>query len=156
MNFNLTLIGQSFAFLLFVAFCMRYVWPPLTAALRERQRAIEEGLAAAERNQRQLQETEEASERALSEAREEAAQLVAQANRRAKQIVDEAKAKGQAEAERQKKLAQTEIDAERERMREELRLKVGDLVVQGASRVLQRGVDADAHRDVIDQLAKEL
>ena len=47
MNFNATLIGQMIAFAIFVWFCMKYVWPPIMAALEDRQKQIADGLAAA-------------------------------------------------------------------------------------------------------------
>ena len=39
MNINLTLIGQMLAFVAFVVFCMKYVWPPILAAMHERERS---------------------------------------------------------------------------------------------------------------------
>ena len=57
MNINLTLIGQSIAFIFFAVFCMKYVWPPITGALAERKKKIAEGLEAAERG---LQSQEQA------------------------------------------------------------------------------------------------
>ena len=51
MNINLTLIGQSITFAVFVWFCYAYVWPPLVNALTERKKKIADGLAAAERGQ---------------------------------------------------------------------------------------------------------
>ena len=52
MNINLTLFGQTFAFAIFVWFCMKFVWPPLTQAMQERQKKIAEGLDAAGRAER--------------------------------------------------------------------------------------------------------
>ena len=49
MNINLTLIGQMIAFVCFVWFCMKYVWPPILAAMQEREQKIADGLAAADR-----------------------------------------------------------------------------------------------------------
>jgi len=46
-DINMTLIGQSIAMIVFVWFCMKFIWPPILAALEERQKQIEEGLAAA-------------------------------------------------------------------------------------------------------------
>ena len=48
MNIDVTLIGQIIIFLVFVAFTMKYVWPPIQNALAERQKNIADGLAAAE------------------------------------------------------------------------------------------------------------
>ncbi len=33
MNMNATILGRAIAFILFVWFCMKYVWPPLMAAI---------------------------------------------------------------------------------------------------------------------------
>ena len=54
MNITLTLFGQTIAFAIFVWFCMKFVWPPITAAMAERQKKIAEGLDAAGRAQRDL------------------------------------------------------------------------------------------------------
>ena len=53
MNINLTLIGQTIAFAVFVWFCMRFVWPPVITALNERKTRIADGLAAADEGQRE-------------------------------------------------------------------------------------------------------
>ncbi|WP_063412651.1 F0F1 ATP synthase subunit B, partial [Enterobacter cloacae] len=36
------------------AFCMKYVWPPLMAAIEKRQKEIADGLASAERAKKDL------------------------------------------------------------------------------------------------------
>ena len=55
MNINLTLIGQAISFAIFVWFCMKYVWPPITSALEKRKKTIADGLAAAEKGQQSLE-----------------------------------------------------------------------------------------------------
>ena len=55
MNFNATFIGQLIAFAVFVVFCMKYVWPPLMAAIEERQKKIADGLEASERAEKDLE-----------------------------------------------------------------------------------------------------
>lgn len=54
MNMNATILGQAIAFILFVWFCMKYVWPPLMAAIEKRQKEIADGLASAERAKKDL------------------------------------------------------------------------------------------------------
>jgi F-type H+-transporting ATPase subunit b len=49
MNINLTMIGQLMMFAMFTWFCMKFVWPPIVAAMEERKKRIESGLIAAER-----------------------------------------------------------------------------------------------------------
>ena len=58
MDINLTLIGQTIAMIVFVWFCMKFIWPPILNALEERQQQIEEGLAAADKSQEKLVEAQ--------------------------------------------------------------------------------------------------
>ena len=76
MNINLTIIGQILAFIAFVAFCMRYVWPPILAAMEERQQKIADGLAAADRASHDLELAQKEAVDRLSEAKKEAASIV--------------------------------------------------------------------------------
>ena len=69
MNINLTLIGQLIAFVAFVAFCMRYVWPPIAGAMAERQNRIADGLAAADRAGHDLEVAKQQADEQLADAK---------------------------------------------------------------------------------------
>ncbi|MBK5929868.1 F0F1 ATP synthase subunit B [Halochromatium salexigens] len=156
MNINLTLISQMIAFAVFVAFCMKYVWPPIMKALDERATKIAEGLAAAERGQ---QEQEIGRQKALEEmkaAKTKAADIVAQAQKRYNEVMDEAKRDAQGEAERIRTAAHAEIEQETNRAREELRERMATLAVAAAEKVLEKEVDASAHKALLDSFAKQL
>lgn len=156
MNINLTLIGQTIGFALFVWFCMKFVWPPLTQALHERQKKIADGLAAAERGEHEEELAQQRATEKLREAKEQASEIVDQANKRASEIVEEAKESARTEGERIKSQAQAEIDQEVTRAREQLRGQVTAIAISGAERVLRSEVDADAHAKVLDDLVAEL
>ena len=156
MNINATLIGQAISFAIFVWFCMKFVWPPVTAALAERQKKIAEGLNAADKAQRELQVAQGQVADELKLAKQQAAELIEQANKRAGQMVEEAKAIAQAEGDRLKAQAQSEIEQEAARARDALRAQVAALAVAGAEKILQTSVDANAHAAMLDKLAAEL
>lgn len=156
MNINATLIGQSIAFALFVWFCMKFVWPPLLAAIEERQKKIADGLADAEKAGKRLELAEVKAKDQIKVAKAEAGEIIDQANKRKNQIIDEAKAEAQAEREKILAQAQAEIESERNRAREELRTQVSTLAVVGAEKILERSIDAAAHSDILDKLASEL
>lgn len=156
MNINLTLFGQMVAFTLFVLFCMKYVWPPILAAMQERAEKIAEGLAAADRASQDLELAKEAAVERLKEAKTEAAGIVDAANKRAAQIIDEAKDQARVEGERLKEAAQAEIDQEVNRAREHLRGQVASLALAGAEKVLGAEIDKQRHADLVDKLAAEL
>ncbi len=156
MNINLTLFGQMIAFVAFVWFCMKFVWPPILAAMAEREQKIADGLAAADRASHDLELAKEKAVERLKEAKEEAAGIVDSANKRANQIVEEAKDAAVVEADRVKASAQAEIEQETNRAREQLRGQVAALSLAGAEKVLGAAIDKDAHNDLVDKLADEL
>ncbi|NND66477.1 MAG: F0F1 ATP synthase subunit B [Halioglobus sp.] len=156
MNLNLTLVGQMVAFVCFVLFCMKYVWPPILAAMAEREAKIADGLAAADRASHDLELAKHEAVERLKEAKEEAAGIVESANKRASQIVEEAKDAAVVEAERVKAAAQAEIEQEANRAREQLRGQVAALSLAGAEKVLGAAIDRNAHNELVDKLAAEL
>ena len=156
MSINLTMIAQSLAFAIFVLFCMRYVWPPLTGAMRARQKSISDGLENAARAEQHLQEASESVASELEAAKQEASALVSQAHTRANQIIDEAKAQAKGEADRIVQGAQDAIDQEVNQAREALRERVSELAVQGAEQILKTSVDRSAHEAMLQKLANEL
>lgn len=156
MSINATLLGQIIWFVLFVAFCMKFVWPPIVAALEERKQKIADGLSAADRAQRDLELAQEKATSNLKEAKDKAAEIIEQANKRANQIVEEAKEQARAEGQRLVDQAQAEIDQTINQAREQLRKEVASLALAGAEKVLAAEVNRDAHGKMLDQLAAEL
>ncbi|MDF2182554.1 F0F1 ATP synthase subunit B [Neptuniibacter sp. CAU 1671] len=156
MNINLTIIGQAIAFAIFVVFCMKFVWPPITAALAERKKKIAEGLDAAERAERDLQLAQEKATENMRKGKEEAAAIIEQANKRANQIIEEAKEKALEEAGRVKAAKQAELEMEVNQAREALRAQVAALAVAGAEKILEASIDANAHAQLVEKLAAEL
>ena len=156
MDINLTIIGQSIAFAVFVWFCHRYVWPLFANILDERKRTIADGLEAAAQGELKLESASRESARQLDEAKTSAAGIIDQANRRATQIIDEAKQQAQVEAERVMTAAQAEIEREANRAREELRAQVSVIAIAGAEKILGREVDQAANEEMLSQLAAEL
>ena len=156
MNFNFTLVGQLLAFILFVWFCMKYVWPPMLKILEEREKEIADGLNAASEGRRELEEANARKEEILGEAKKEAADLVGQANQRANQLVEDAKTSAQEEAEKIKVSAQNDIEQSAKRAREELRSEVATLAVAGAEKILNSEIDEKKNSELIDELKKEL
>ena len=156
MNINLTLIGQIITFAIFVAFCMKFVWPHLLGAMQEREKKIADGLDAANRAARDLELAQKEAAGKLREAKEKAAEIIELANKRANQIVDEAKETARTEGERIVAAAQGEIEQEANRAKEALRKQVSELAVAGAAKILGKSVDASAHDELLNTLAEEL
>ena len=156
MEIGMTLLGQALSFALLIWFTAKFIWPPLMAAIEQRQQKIAEGLAAADRSQKDLAQTQEKVNEALKEARAKANDIIEQAHQRGLQIVDAAKQDAIAEGLRQKSLVESEIAASATRAREDLRKQVSALAVSGAEKLLRREIDAGAHKVLLDELAEQL
>jgi F-type H+-transporting ATPase subunit b len=156
MDFNLTLIGQTVAMIVFVWFCMKYIWPPVMKAIDQRRKEIADGIAAGEKGQKELAEARHGSEAILAEARQKAVQVVDLAHKRGNDLVAEAKSTATAEGQRLVSQAKGEIANEQNRARDGLRKEVAALALAGASKLLGREVDAKAHAQLLEELAAEL
>ena len=156
MDLNATIIGQSIAMIVFVWFCMKFVWPLVMEVIDERQTQITDSLAAADKGSRALEEAEVEKTTILDEARGQAREIIDQANNRGSSIVDEARSEAGSEKDRIMVSALAEVEQETHRAREELRGQVGALAVAGAEKILQREIDDTAHKDLLDKLAAEI
>ena len=152
MNINLTPIGQLIAFVAFVAFCMRFVWPPIVSAMAERQQKIADGLAAADRAGHDLELAQKRATEEMADAKREAAVIIDAANKRAAALIDEAKVAAVAEADRVKAAAAAEVEQERARAQEQLMSQVSSLALAGAEKVLGSEIDAAKHAELLKSL----
>lgn len=152
----MTLLGQSIAMLVFVWFCMKFIWPPIMQAIEERQTQIADGLAAAERGQQSLDKAKVDADEIIGDARKQATTILDQAHARANEIVVDGKADGVRERERQLTAAKADIEQEANRAREELRGQVSAIAIASAEKILRREIDSKAHEDILGELAAEL
>ncbi len=156
MDINLTLIIQGLAFFATALVVMKYGWPHIMAAIEDRQKKIADGLAAAERARAELRDADARVAEEIKAARAQAAEIIDRAQQQANHMLDKAREDAQAELARLKAAADAEIAAAAARARQDLSRQVGELALAGASRILQREVDAAAHRQLLEQLAAEI
>ena len=156
MDINLTLIGQAIAFIVFVYFCMKYIWPPIMQALEERRQSVADGIAASDKAHKDLAAASEKSEAIVEEARARALGIVDQANQRANQVMTEAKSDAVTEGKRLVEAARSEIEQESNKAKDSLRGEIASIAIAGASKLLDREVDKKTHADLLDKLVAEL
>ncbi len=156
MSINATLFFQIIVFAILVGFTMKFVWPPITAALDERARKIADGLSAADKAKADLAAAHSRVEQQLSAARDDAAKRLADAERLAQQIVEEAKGRANDEGAKIIAAARSEAAQEAVKAREALRDQVAALAVKGAEQILRKEVNASVHADLLGRLKSEL
>ena len=156
MNINVTLFAQMLVFLLLIWGSAKFIWPPITKALDERRKKIADGLAAAEKGSRSLQDASLKSEEALKAARLQAQEIIGAANKQATQLVEQAKQDAESEKARIVASGHSEVEREVGQAKDALRKQVGDLAVAGASKILKREIDAKTHADVLNELAAQV
>ena len=156
MNINLTLIGQSITFFLFVWFCKKYVWPPMMDAIEARQKEIADGLAAAEQGQKAQEVAEKEAAELVAQAKTQAAEIIASAEKRGNAVVEEAQETANSEKTRILDSAQSEVDQQVFAAREELRGQVSSIAVAAASKIAEKEIDENAHAALIEDLVQQL
>lgn len=153
---NVTLVIQGLAFFAVALLVMKFIWPPIIAAIEERQAKIAEGLAAADRARQELADADARVADEIRKARVDAVAIVEKATQQANQIIDKARTDAIVEGTKQKAIASAEIESMAHRAREELRGKVAALAIAGAEKILRREIDANTHKELLDQLVSEI
>lgn len=156
MNLNFTLFAQAAAFVLFIWFTVKFVWPPLLKAIETRQKNIVEGLAEAEKGRNSLVEAKKEADKILAEAKARAQEIVANADKAASARIEESKGAAKSEGERIVTAAHAAVQQEVQSAKQQLREQVAQLAVAGAEKILRREVDAKAHADMLNQLKAQL
>jgi F-type H+-transporting ATPase subunit b len=155
-NINGTLVAQAIVFALLVLFTMKFVWPPIAAALDERASKIADGLSAADKAKAELSTANKRVEAELAKSRAETTARLADAERRGQAIVEEAKAKATEEGNKIVAAAKVEAEQQALRARESLREQVAVLAVKGAEQILRKEVNAGVHAELLGRLKAEL
>lgn len=156
MSINASLIGQMLTFAIFVWFCMRFIWPRLMHAIKERQKTIVAGLAAAEKGQHALTAAECKVSAMIDEAKQEAADLLAKTQQRACHIVEEAKAQARAEQARIIEQAQADIEQQVNAAQRQLSTQVSQLAVLATEKIIARHINANDQDQLLDKILAEV
>ena len=156
MNINATLLGQTVAFVIFIAICWKYVWPPIIAIMEEREKRISDGLEAAKKADDSLEEAQLAFDQEMNKAKAEAAEILEKANTRASQIVSDATVKAGTEAEKILTSASKTIENDVNKAKEELRKKMSELIIETSEKILGEEITPDKHQELLTKAASEL
>lgn len=156
MDINITLIGQMITFAIFVWFTMKFVWPPLRKAMEERKVKIADGLASADRAEKELEVARRKTNQMIQEAKANATKIIEQANMRAIKIDEEAKETARIDADRIRRNAMEEIETQKRALKQALRKEVVAIAVAGAEKLINCEIDTAKNSQLLDEIAAEL
>lgn len=156
MNLNLTMFAQAIAFFILFWVSKKFLWPPLMGAIETRQKAIADGLNAAEEGKRALVDAEKRSDVFMKEAKDRSQSMFSDGERRVNQIIEQAKLTAKTEADRILAAAQEQIQLEVNKAKSGLREQVAQLAVAGAEKILKREINAAAHAEMLTELKAQL
>ena len=155
-NINLTLFGQMISFVIFVLICMKYIWPPVMKAIEDRQSKIADGLAAADKATQDLSDAKDKVADMLSEAKFKASEIIEQANKRKSQIIDEARVEANKEREMIVSLGHAEVMSEKSKTEDDLRKKLSSLVISGTEKIIEKSIDENLHKEILDKIKADI
>lgn len=154
---NFTLVVEILAFLLILFILYRYVWPPLSKAMNDRQAMINKGVEDSHDANRKLRQAEERYDAAIVEVRSEAARIRDDARADATRIREELKAQADAEVERIRLRGEEQLAGQRDQAVRQLKTEIGGLSMQLAQRIVGDSlIDEDRKRATVDTFLSEL
>lgn len=154
-NFGLV-IWITIVFLLLLAVLRKFAWGPITTALSERERTIDESIQRAETALAEAKQIQADNERARREADHEAQRILREARDAAEAIRTDEVEKTREQIRRMQQNAQEEIAREKESALTELRSEVAELAVQAAAKILKENLDAARQQKLVDEFIQKL
>ena len=154
---NGTFLVSLLAFLILVWIFGKYLIPPISKAMTERQEAIRKEFAHLEDAQADARQAEAEYKEQLNNAKHEAARIREEAREQGAQIVQEAREKAQTEADRIIEHGHTQIEADRKAAMASLRRDVGSLATTLAGRIVGESMDDDERQGrVVERFLADL
>lgn len=155
MDLNLTLLGEMLTFLVLVWFTLKFIWPPLLKAMKERQEKIAEGLAAAERGHHSLKLAQEQIVDNLREAKSQASVIIEKAREQGGLIVENEKLRAKEEGERVLNMAKKDIEVEISKSQKQMQKESAELAVMIAEKILKEKINLEVQDKLLDELLEK-
>lgn len=152
MNINATILGQLISFILFVWFCMKFIWPPIILAVETRQKKIKESLVSAENAKKEFLLIQEKIKQEIKCSQKKAVLILNEANNKKLLILERAKAKAIEESKKIFKNNQLEINRKMIDARKTLQKEIIDSAILIAEKIIEKNIQKDENKDLIDKL----
>jgi len=155
-NIGATLVGQTVAFIFFVWFCMKYIWPPLMSTIEERQKVIEQGLLDADKAKNDLINAKQQAFEHIKNAKIQANKIIDEAHNQGASIIDKAKKEAEIEADLKIKQAVSEIEVASSKAKKDLISQISLFSIMGAEKIINSKINNSMQDSLIDELIDEI
>lgn len=149
------LVAQIVNFLILFGLLYLVAYKPIMRMLDERSRRIKESMEQAESIKEQSARAGEEVKRQLEAASREGQERIARAVRMGEEVKQKAQAEARQEAEALISRARAEIQRERDDAISEVRREFADLTILAAGKVIDRSLDKEEHRRLIEKVLEE-
>lgn len=144
----------AFGILLFLL--NRYAFGPIFGIMEKRSDHIQDQLKTAEKNRQESEGLLQEQRQAIQDARKEAYNIIEQSKKTSARQADEMIVQARAESVRIKEDALKEIDSEKNKAIMALRSQVSSMSVLIASKIIEKQIDENAQKKLIDQYLEEV
>jgi F-type H+-transporting ATPase subunit b len=143
-------------FVILLVLLKKFAFKPIAQALDSRGQKIKQSIDDAEKSRVEAKKLMEDYQKQIADARTEAGKVIEEARQIGERVRKEVVEKANTEASAIAQRAQEEIVRQKEKGVQELKDTVAALSVQIASKVLEKEVNEATHRQLIDNLIKDL
>lgn len=157
--FNVNLkefLFQLVTFVIVLLVLRRFVFPKLVATLESRRKTLEESLVQAKKTEEALVRAEAKADEIIAKARHQADGTLSDAKTEARSLITQAEAAAEKRADRVLDEAQAQLSREREKLHDQLKNELADLVITTTTKVLGEKLNSTSDAKLIQKSIKEL
>jgi len=150
-----TLLAQIVTFGILLVLLYLVAYKPIMRMLDERSKKVKESMEQTERIKQQAANAEEEAKKRIEAASKEGQEVIARAVRTGEEVRQKAQQEARQDAESLIARARTDIQRERDGAIDELRKEFADLTILAAGKVIERSLDKESHRQLIEKTLEE-
>ncbi|WP_343128199.1 F0F1 ATP synthase subunit B [Buchnera aphidicola (Takecallis taiwana)] len=156
MDLNSTILGQIIAFILFIWFCMEYIWPNLITIIKKRQSLIQEKLFNINKKKKDVTNMYHQAKKEIADSQKKARDIINDANKNKLLIIEHAKQCARQEKEKLIKQANMEIKIKEIQLRKKLTTEISILAVMMAKKIIINSISCKDKNCNIENIINNL
>lgn len=156
MNLNATILGQMISFILFIWFCMKYIWPKIILIIEDRQKMIVQEFSNIEKQKEDLKIMHNESKKIINQSKKEAINIIKQANQEKVIILEKAILSAMKKKKQVLLQAQSEIKIQEIQLKKKLTNEISTLVSIMTKKILVQFINQKNQKYDIENMIKNL